>query len=402
MAQPRGRRTTIRFVLLNAYTVGGTVRTVTNQANTLAAAGHDVELVSVWRQREQPAFRIDPRVRLHPLLDTTGDTPAWRRRLQLRAQGRPSRLVPRAEVRYDRFNRLTDRRLLRYLRSLDGGVLVTTRPALNLLAARFAPASVVTVGQEHLHHARHKPELARELDRRYRNLDALCVLTAADESDYRRVLAGSGVRVARIPNSLAETDPARSPLDRPVVVAAGRLVRSKGFHTMIEAFAHVARAHPDWQLRIFGSGPERDRLRRLIENRRLSGNVRLMGVTDRLEEELAGASVFALSSRHEGFGMVLAEAMSHGVPVVSFDCPVGPREVVTDGHDGLLVPLGDIAGLAAALNRLVEDPALRRDLGGNAAVSARRYSAEVIGPQWEALFTDLLRAKQGAGAALPA
>jgi glycosyltransferase involved in cell wall biosynthesis len=100
--------------------------------------------------------------------------------------------------------------------------------------------------------------------------------------------------------------------------------------------------------------------------------------------------------------MVLAVAMSHGVPVVRFDCPVGPREVVTDGHDGLLVPLGDIAGLAAALNRLVEDPALRRDLGGNAAVSARRYSAEVIGPQWEALFTDLLRAKQGAGAALPA
>lgn len=401
MVQPQ-ERMTIRFVLLNAYTVGGTVRTVINQANALAAAGHDVEIVSVWRQRTTPAFDIDPRIRLRALLDTTDAVPAWRRSVELRLRRRPSRLVPQAEVRYDRFNRLTDRRLLRYLRSLDGGVLVTTRPALNLLAARFAPASVVTVGQEHLHHARHKPELARELDRRYRNLDALCVLTAADESDYRRVLAGSGVRVARIPNSLAETDPARSPLDRPVVVAAGRLVRSKGFHTMIEAFAHVARAHPDWQLRIFGSGPERDRLRRLIENRRLSGNVRLMGVTDRLEEELAGASVFALSSRHEGFGMVLAEAMSHGVPVVSFDCPVGPREVVTDGHDGLLVPLGDIAGLAAALNRLVEDPALRRDLGGNAAVSARRYSAEVIGPQWEALFTDLLRAKQGAGAALPA
>lgn len=390
---------TVRFLLLNAYTVGGTVRTVYNQANTLAAAGHDVEIASVWRQRKTSAFRLDPRVRLRPLVDTTDETAGWRRRLELRARNRPSRLVPPAEVRYDRFNRLTDRRIVHYLRSLDGGLVVGTRPALNLLVARHAPASVVTVGQEHLHYARHKPELARELDRHYRDLHALCVLTAADEADYRRVLEGSGVRIARIPNSLAETGPARSPLDRPVVVAAGRLVKSKGFHTMIEAFAHVAHDHPEWQLRIFGAGPERDRLRKLVEERRLTDNVHLRGVTDHLDEELAQASAFALSSRHEGFGMVLAEAMSHGVPVVSFDCPVGPREIITDGHDGLLVPMGDNAGLAVALNRLIEDPRLRRTLGENAVVSARRYSAEEIGPQWESLFAELLEAKHGSAAA---
>lgn len=253
---------------------------------------------------------------------------------------------------------------------------------------------MVKVGQEHLHYARHKPELAREIDRWYRNLDALSVLTAADEADYRRALAGAGVRIACIPNPLAQTDPERSALDRPLVVTAGRLVKSKGVHTLIEAFAYVVHHHPDWQLRIFGAGAEHDRLRKLIHARHLYNHVYLMGSSDRLDDELAKASVFALSSRHEGFGMVLAESMSHGVPVVSFDCPVGPREIITDGRDGLLVPLDDTPALASAITRLVEDEELRKTMGEQAAASAGRYSVERIREQWEALFAELLRAKE--------
>ncbi|MEW1656769.1 glycosyltransferase family 4 protein [Streptomyces sp. NPDC093707] len=391
----------IRFLLLNAFTVGGTVRTVVNQANALAEAGHEVEIASVWRRREEPAFPIDRRIRVHTLVDASPAAPVWRKRLEALAMRSASRLVPRTEVRYSRFNRLTDRRLVKYLSTLEGGVLITTRPALNLLSAQYAPRSVVRVGQEHLHYEHHKPDLARALRAGYRQLDALAVLTEADEQSYRSVLDGSGVRIARIPNALAEARPQPSALDRPLVVAAGRLVKTKGFDHLITAFDDVVREHPDWQLRIFGAGPEKDRLRDLIHARHLYNHVYLMGPTSHLDEELAKASMFVLASRHEGFGMVLAEAMSHGVPAVSYDCPHGPREIITDGDDGLLVPPQDRPGLTAAMNRLIDDPDLRSTMGERARASSERYAMESIRPRWEALFGELLAARSDREAAGP-
>ncbi|MEU3743073.1 glycosyltransferase family 4 protein [Streptomyces sp. NPDC032198] len=384
----------IRFLLLNAYAVGGTVRTVVNQANALAEAGHDVEITSVHRHRPAPVFALHGRVRLRALVDDTAATgtttsASWpRRRIEAWLGARPSQLVPAAEVKYHRFSRLTDRRLVRYLRSLDGGVLITTRPALNLLSARFTPASVIGIGQEHLHHAHHKPALDQQIGLWYPRLDALTVLTEADRGAYTARLGSDGPRIVGIPNPLPAGSPTRSTLDRPLVLSAGRLVKAKGFDSLIEAFAPVAEAHPDWQLRIYGSGPERDRLRALIHRWHLYNHVYLMGSTPHLEAELAKASVFALASRHEGFGMVLAEAMSHGVPPVSFDCPHGPREIITGG-DGLLISPGDTRALTQAVTHLIERPTMRAELGEQAAASALRYRPERIRAQWETLIAEL-------------
>ncbi|MEU6680244.1 glycosyltransferase family 4 protein [Streptomyces sp. NPDC046925] len=387
---------TIRFLLLNAYAVGGTVRTVVNQANALAAVGHEVEIASVHRHRAAPAFPLHPGVHLHALTDTTAAGPWGRRHFEAWQRRRPSQLIPRAEVKFTRFSRLTDRRITRYLRSLTDGVLITTRPGLNLLSARFAPPSVLRIGQEHLHYERHKLALTHQIDLWYPRLDALTVLTEADRQTYAARLADAPVRIECIPNPLPGAAPARSPLDRPLIISAGRLVRAKGFDTLIEAFAPVARAHPHWRLRIYGSGPERGRLRALIHERHLYNHVHLMGSTPYLEAELAKASVFALASRHEGFGMVLAEAMSHGVPPVSSDCPQGPREIITGGRDGLLITPGNTAALTQALNLLIERPELRAKLGEEAALAARRYAPARIREQWESLFAELTAARSGA------
>ncbi|MGH8881632.1 MAG: glycosyltransferase family 4 protein, partial [Stackebrandtia sp.] len=160
-------------MLLNAYAMGGTVRTVFNQANALALAGHRVDIISVLRHRRDPRFPLAPSVQLTALVD---DFPVGRIRGAARRWRRPGIEVPDREVRKVRFTRFVERRTVAALRQLRTEVLVTTRPALNLLAARHAPDTVVTVGQEHQHLGRHRGDLADAIRADYPRLDALVTL----------------------------------------------------------------------------------------------------------------------------------------------------------------------------------------------------------------------------------
>ena len=220
------------------------------------------------------------------------------------------------------------------------------------------------------------------------------MLTAGDERDYGALLAGAPTRLVRIPNALPPlagglADPAAK-----VIVAAGRLNPQKGFDLLIDAFAPVAPAHPDWQLRIYGRGADRDALRAQIQAAGLYEQAFLMGATERLGEELAKGSVFALSSRFEGFGIVLVEAMSKGLAVVSFDCPRGPGEIIDHGRDGVLVPGGDVGGLSQALLTLIEDRGTARAARPPAGrETARRYDPAAIGERWLALIDALVNAR---------
>ncbi|MET8867013.1 glycosyltransferase family 4 protein [Nonomuraea sp. NPDC004580] len=381
---PSTRR--IRILLLHAHGMGGTIRTVFNLAGYLADE-HEVEIVSVLKEAEQPFFPIDPRVTFRYLDDrlNPGHDPVRAMLSKL-----PSRLIPKEESAYHRFNLWTDLKLARFIRSLDDGVLMATRPGLNLAVAQLAPPGVITIGQEHVALAT-QPEPVQELIKwRYRRLDALVTLTRADLKDYQDTLKKAPRKLVRIPNAVPPMSGEVSKLDAKVAVAVGRMTRIKGFHRLITAWETVAQAHPDWKLRIFGAGPQKENLARQIAEAGLEGKVELPGPTTDVGAELEKASIYVMSSRHEGFPMTILEAMAKGLAIVSFNSPHGPKEMIKNEVDGLLVKPRTNANLAAAIIRVIEDEQLRRDLAAGALEKAQMYDVDVIGQKWDKLLADLL------------
>jgi glycosyltransferase involved in cell wall biosynthesis len=381
-------RPKIYFLLMHAWGMGGTIRTVLNTAQHLAAH-HEVEVLGMIRTRDEPFFDFPPEVPLTPIVD--GRDKAPRGRLRRFLERFPSLLFPHADPSVRVINLWTDVQLARVLRRRRAGVLIGTRPGLNLLARLVAGPGMAKVGQEHMHLSNHPRKLQRAMRRGYPKLDALAVLTESDLREYGELL-GDSARVEQIPNAVTPLEGGISDLNSKTVVALGRLKHQKDFRRLIRAFAQVAAKHPDWQLKIFGDGPNRERLENLIVELGLEHNVALPGPVRNVGPELAAASMYALSSRREGFPMVLLEAMSKGLPVVSFDCPTGPREIVRNGENGLLVPHQDVDALAAGMIQMIEDEDLRRRCGAGAVATAERYSIDVIGARWEELLAEVAAA----------
>jgi glycosyltransferase involved in cell wall biosynthesis len=370
---------------MHAWGMGGTIRTTLNVAGYLAQR-HDVHVISIVRRRNEPFFPFPPGVTVTAVDDQRAGRISGLRGIVRRAlSALPSLLLFPGDRASRACSIWTDLLLLRELGQVRSGVVLGTRPALNLLALLVARPGTAVVGMEHMHYSAHPPAQRTQIRKHYPALDGLVVLTEHDLREYGEVL-GDATRLEQIPNAVPDPQSPASSLANPIVLAAGRLIRQKGFDRLIPAFARVARRHPDWSLRICGRGPKRKALQRQIEDHELTDKVTLPGAVTNLDEQMANASLFVLSSRFEGLPMVILEAMSKGLPVVSFDCPTGPREVIDHGRDGILVPDGDIDALAAAIVELIDDDEKRRRYGAAAVAKAQLYSLDVVGPLWEALL----------------
>lgn len=179
---------------------------------------------------------------------------------------------------------------------------------------------------------------------------------------------------------------------RKQLLAMGRLVPAKQFDVLIDAFSDLANDLPDWDLCIWGEGPDRASLEARVVAANLTDRVRLPGRTEAPWQKLSEAQAFVLSSAVEGFPNVLLESMALGLPCVAVDCPSGPREMTRDGQDAILVPAGDKAALTEGLRSVLSDAPLRQRLGARAAQSVRdRYALPAVLAKWDQLFASVQR-----------
>jgi len=351
---------------------GGAERVCVTLCNHWADRGWDITLATFDDGSQPPFFPLSPRVRHVPL----------------GLHRRSTRLVHSVLNNARRVARLR-----KFVREQQPERILSFIDATNVLALIAAAGTgIPVVVGERVDPAQHPIPVAWRILRRlaYRRAFATAVQTRSSAAFFPASWQG---RIVVIPNPIPEIAPKSEEAPeragaRRSILAMGRLERQKGFDLLIRAFASIAPTRPEWDLTILGEGSERNALAEEISRLGLSGRIALPGREPDALGALRRADLFVLSSRYEGFPNALCEAMACGLPVISFDCPSGPADIVSDGVDGRLVPAEDVNALAAAMTELTGDAALRGAFGARATAVAARFSVERIAAIWERVLQD--------------
>lgn len=373
--------------------MGGTELATYTQAQHLADR-NDVEVISVFRTRPEPFFPEARSLPVRYLVDRTAspERPVRGSRLDEAAcrtlAALPSQLIDPAWE--SAFDRLSDIEMATALATLDTDVLVTTTPALMAAAVELVPARVVTVHLEHRSTQR-RGRSGEPLLLHAPRLDALVTLTDRTRDWIADSLGATAPELAVIPNAVPDGFRPRADGESKVIVMAARLTGEKRVDHAVRAFAEVADAYPDWTLRVFGDGPRRQHLRRLVDGFGLQDRVELLGTCQDMPAEWAKAGLTLMTAHNEAFPLVLLEALAAGVPVVAYDVLTGPAEIVRHRVDGLLVPPGEVRELAVAMSELMGDPETRRSYARAAREGVyARFSATDVTARWQELYSRLV------------
>lgn len=223
-------------------------------------------------------------------------------------------------------------------------------------------------------------------ERIVRKFDKFVVLTNEDKEYW-----GNLHNIEVIPNAAMNIGGHFSDVTNHRVIAVGRLDYQKGFDRLIQAWEYINKSglYSDWRLDIFGQGEWKEMLQEMVQAKNLSVSVHLNSPVKTIGEEYVNSSLLVMSSNYEGFPMVMIESMAIGLPVVAFDFKCGPRDIISDGENGLLVSNGDIPGLAGAMMKLMGDYELRRRMSVKARQVVDTYSEKAVMDKWVRLFTSL-------------
>lgn len=367
-------------------TVGGADRVIADKSNYLAEkCGYEVYIITAHQNGQDTSFALSDKIK-HIDLD-----------VDFMEQYKHSFFI-RGYI-YLKMIFLYKRRLTRLLKKLKADFILTTISrdidfihTIKDGSIKIAEAHSPKQYLRNLHRLQKKNILYRisgriwtkRLEKAAKKFKAFVVLTEEDAKSWAKIRP-----CTVIPNPLPFFPETTSTCTNKRVISVGRLYEEKGFDRLIEAWSMVAAKYPDWKLHIYGEGILRKNLQHLIQKKELTHSVFLEGPVDNIMDKYLESSIYVMSSRFEGFGMVLIEAMACGLPVVSFNCPVGPATIVKDGVDGFLVENSNSRALAEKLCYLIENENIRTQMGQQGRENVRKFRQENIMQEWIKLFHSL-------------
>ena len=365
---------------------GGTERIFCDKMNWLAeVAGYEIVFVTYEQGNHPFAYPLSNKIRhvdLNTRFFTTGTMP----------------LLKRIRFKFT-LPRLFKHRLRQLLDEIQPNLVISTTYALPLFREilsqpyRHVVESHVCYYQlllqkKFTHISWLDRKIARHLLEMLKRCEKVVVLTHKDAAcwkGYDNIEVIHNV-VTNYPEKITDV------ADRPKrIIAVGRLHAQKGFDLLIQSWQLIAARHPDWQLVVYGHGGDLQKLQQQLEKAGLTSSMTFAGATDNIYKEYQNSAFYVMSSRYEGWGLVLVEAMSCGLPCVSFDCPYGPSDIIRDGEDGFLVENGNIQQLAEKMELLINNKELRERLGVRARLNAARFTSDNIMPQWTKLFETIVQ-----------
>lgn len=357
---------------------GGIEKSISALANMLCDR-YEVEIACTYKLFDKPVFPIDGRVKIVYLTDLKPNKEEIGEALKARKIFKLFReLGFAAKVLFQR-----RKTMINYIKHCDSDTIVATRDIFDELLGDYGKDNVLKIGWEHNHY-HNDFKYASNIVRSNRKLDYLVLVSNSLKEFYSKELANERCECVYIPNVIEKIPEKVAPLNNKKMVSVGRLSPEKGFIDLLRIFKLIHEKHPDWSLDIVGDGIEKSKLADFIDNNKLNESVTLHGFRDKeyIDKLLHDSSIYLLTSFTESFGIVLIEAMSHGVPCIAFDSAEGAKELIQSGKNGYLIKNRSYAAFVKKVDDLIVNKSDRKRIGKISRQEVNQYTCEVVSKQW--------------------
>lgn len=364
---------------------GGIEKSIVSLANILCTR-YEVEIASSYRLYDTSAFALDPRVKVKYLIkDLKPNHESLRRAFKSK---NPFRIIKEGffslKVLYYR-----RRTMINYIKNKKCDVMISTRDLFNYWLSGYGRDGVLKIGWEHNHfHDNYK--YANHVSKSAINLDFLVLVSSELQKFYAKKLKRSKCMCIFIPNLIDNVPTKLAPLENHQLVSVGRLSPEKGYLDLLKIYNRLQKKHSSWKLDIIGDGLERENLEKYIDKHNLGDKVTLHGFKGReyIDKVLHESSIYLMTSYTESFGIVLLEAMSHGIPCIAFDSAEGAREIIVSGKNGYLIKNRSFEAMISKIEDLINNKKVRMSIGQKARKSITKYTSDVIGKEWFTLIEE--------------
>lgn len=283
--------------------------------------------------------------------------------------------------------KLRRKTMINYIKNTNSNVIISTRDIFNSWVGYYAKPSALKIGWEHNHY-HDNYRYARNVTRSAYYLDYFVLVSESLKEYYSKTLTRSNCKCIYIPNVIEKLPKRLSELDNKRLISVGRLSPEKGYLDLLKIYTIIHNSHPDWTLDIIGDGAEKEKLEKYVKNHNLDGKVIFHGFQskDYIDEKLNDASIYLMTSYTESFGIVLLEAMSHGLPCIAFDSAEGARELIYSGENGYLIKNRSFVAMIKKIEDLMNDKNVRIKIGQAGRKSVKKYTSDVVAEQWFSLI----------------